>query len=133
MGINSISSTKGCRSHSVTLEKSSQSYTEGEDAYSVTLSEDSLCSTAGKDSIAVVLGRRSLVKAKSGYIIIIEYGKYGDIKAIHVAKVGDKILDVTIEPNKWYGFDDEGEFRMFTEEEVNLFKKDLNMIKEKEE
>lgn len=119
LGSNSRSKTKGKESHSATLSNDSISYTEGESAFSVTMGKYSLCSTAGKDSIAVVLGRGSLVKAADGYIIIIEYDKKGDKKAIHVAKVGDKILGVTIEPNKWYGFDEFRKFRAFTEEEVN--------------
>ena len=118
LGFLSINKTKGEHAHSATFEENSQSHTEGEKAFSVTMGKDSLCSTAGKDSIAVVLGSGSLVKAADGYIIIIEYDKKGNKKATHGAKVGDKILDVTIEPNKWYGFDDEFTFRMFTEEEV---------------
>ena len=93
----------------------------------------SLCSTEGENSIAIVLGHGSLVKAADGYIIIVEYDKKGDIKEIYKAKIGETILGVTIEPNKWYGFDDDRGFRTFTENEVSIFKIENKMIKEIEQ
>ena len=133
LGFNSISRTKHLYSHSATFEYNSQSYTKGNRTFSITMGKYSLCSTEGENSIAIVLGRGSLVKAADGYIIIVEYDKKGDIKEIYKAKIGETILGVTIEPNKWYGFDDDRGFRTFTENEVSIFKIENKMIKEIEQ
>ena len=135
LGDKSISKTKGFCSHSATMCRDSQSYTEGSQSYSVTLGNFSLSSTEGQNSIACAFGEGSKVKAKDGFIVIAEYHynkeEVIELKKIHTAKVGEKILGVTIEADKWYGFDELRKFREFTEKEVYIFKKLIKMIKEK--
>lgn len=124
LGEESISYTKNYESHSVTFKYDSVSCTEGEATFSIALGDNSLSETRGKDSIAYAVGYGSIVKAHDGFIVIAEYyidQKPFRRKKIHAAQVGEKILDVIIEPDKYYGFDQVGKFRMFTEEEV--FKK----------
>ena len=138
LGDDSQSQTKGedC-SPSATLGKDSKSQTEGWGSPSATLGDDSQSKTEGQNSIACAFGEGSKVKAKDGFIVIAEYHynkeEVFELKKIHTAKVGEKILGVTIEPDKYYGFDEKGKFRMFTEKEVYIFKKLIKMIKEKEE
>lgn len=121
LGDLSQSKTIGRESHSVTLGVKSHSYTEGDEAISVTLGWYSLSETKGKDSITSAYGYGSIVKAHHGLVSIVEYHKtYEGLvpKKTHAAQVGEKILDVTIEPDKPYGFDEKGTFREFTHEEV---------------
>ena len=117
----SKSTTVGRESHSATLGKKSESSTEGFQAYSVSIGDYSLSTTKGYNSIACALGFRSKVKAHDGFIIIAEYENTFSVyklKKIHTAKVGEKILDVTIEPDKTYWFDKKGVFRIYTDEEI---------------
>ena len=121
LGGGSQSKTKGKESHSATLENESRSYTEGESAFSVAFGYHSLSETKGKETITLALGHRSKIKALDGIIAIVEYHITDEgivPKIMHCAKIGETILGVTIEPNKWYGFDKEEVFRVFTEEEV---------------
>ena len=81
----------------------------------------SLSTAKGHNSIACALGYQSKVKAHDGFIIIAEYENIYwayKLKKIHSAKVGEKILDVTIEPDKYYGFDEKGVFRIYMDEEI---------------
>ena len=121
LGNNSKSKTKGEQAHSATFEEKSHSYTEGDGAYSVTLGSYSLSETKGENAITSAYGYMSIVKAHHGLVSIVEYKlKKEELvpKKTHSAQVGEKILDVTIEPDKPYGFDEKGTFREFTEEEV---------------
>lgn len=127
LGNDSKSKTKGDHAHSVTFGLKSQSYTEGKESYSVTLGWDSISSTKGEGAITCAFGKGSIVRAHDGDIVIAEYYRTeeGKIKRkkIHAAKVGEEILGVTIEPDKPYGFDEEGKFRQFTKEEIlEIFK-----------
>ena len=117
----SKSTTVGRESHSATLGPESESHTEGFQAYSVSIGKYSLSTTKGHNSIACALGYQSKVKAHDGFIIIAEYENIYwayKLKKIHTAKVGEKILDVTIEPDKYYGFDEKGVFRIYMDKEI---------------
>ena len=117
----SKSTTVGRESHSATLGPESESHTEGFQAYSVSIGKYSLSTTKGHNSIACALGYRSKVKAHDGFIIIAEYENIYwayKLKKIHTAKVGEKILDVTIDPDKYYGFDEKGVFRIYMDKEI---------------
>ena len=117
----SKSTTVGRESHSATLGPESESHTEGFQAYSVSIGKYSLSTAKGHNSIACALGYQSKVKAHDGFIIIAEYENIYwayKLKKIHTAKVGEKILDVTIEPDKYYGFDVKGVFRIYMDEEI---------------
>lgn len=84
----------------------------------MTLGKYSLSSTKGKNAITSAHGYGSIVKAHHGLVIIVKYDKNNNPLTSYSALVGGKILDVTIEPDKYYGFDEKGKFREFTHEEV---------------
>lgn len=121
MGSTSKSLTLGYKSHSIAIGYGSNSKTKGESAFSVTFGNYSLSETKGDDSVAQTLGYGSIVKAHHGMVSIVEYLKTDEGLVpgkTHSALVGGEILGIKIEPDKPYGFDNKGTFRVFTEEEV---------------
>ena len=118
LGDFSKSETKGNKAYSAALGWYSHSYTQGDGARSVTFGWHSPSETIGRDTIACALGYGARVKAHDGLVIIAQYDKNKNPLKTYSAKVGETILGVTIEPNKWYGFDEDGVFKIFTEEEA---------------
>ncbi len=107
-GDSSHSSTTGYSSHSSTTGDRSHSSTTGDRSHSSTTGDSSHSSTTGDNSVSVSIGINSRAKAENGFVVIANWilTDGWNIKDIHTAKIGGKILNTIIDSDHWYWFED---------------------------
>jgi hypothetical protein len=88
----------------------SEAVSSGEYSVALTHEDDSKAEVIGNNSVAISIGVDSKVKAVDGSGICLVSWVYDEsigknvISGVYAAKVGDKILDTTIEADTWYWF-----------------------------
>ena len=90
-GNSAHSATTGDSAHSATTGDCAHSATTGHSAHSATTGNCAESTVSGKNSIAAALGPKSKAKgAKGDWLVLAEYCNDGSIKAMGVARVGNK-------------------------------------------